>query len=98
MNRQIYPISSSKSENDPQYVEGFKKLYLALGEIVKEHLEEEPHTRAKVNQALNSLATIAAYILVGCDDDEAIEFFEDCLELSYTQLREACDKEGGLPS
>jgi hypothetical protein len=80
---------------DPEYVKGFEELSLVLGQILKIHLEKEPHTRGKVHQALNALAIHAATILAGCDDDEAIEFFEHCLNNQLKQIEAWKAQPGG---
>jgi hypothetical protein len=94
------PIGS-QTTNTPEYIEEFTLLSKALGELIKTHLETLPHTRARVYQVLNALAMQASIVLVGCDDEAAIEFFQDCLELSYDELKakqEELDAEEGLPS
>jgi hypothetical protein len=81
------PISPS-TDNDPEYEKGCRELAQALGEVLKTHLEQKPYSRTKVYQALNALAIHAAVMLVGCDDEGAIEFFQDCVELSYDDFQE----------
>jgi hypothetical protein len=92
------PISPT-TDNDPDYVEGCKELAQALGEVLKSHLEQKPYSRTKVYQALNALAMHAAVMLVGCNDEKAIEFFQDCVELSYDDFQEhQAQKKGDFPS
>jgi hypothetical protein len=98
--RQMNPIGSMTT-NDPAYVEGFNELFVALGEVLKAHLQQTPPTKDKVLQALNALAMHAATISFGCNDDQAIEFFQNCLELGYDELiedQEREDAKGGLLS
>jgi hypothetical protein len=79
------PISQS-TENDPEYLKECEALANAVGAIIQAHLKKGPNSRRKVYQALNALGLHAGVILAGCDDDEAVNFFQDCVEVSYDEF------------
>jgi hypothetical protein len=56
-----------------------RALMLEIGEVIRDHLLEQPPSRDRVFEALDAIAFAAALTIKGADADSALAYFSNSL-------------------
>jgi hypothetical protein len=78
---------------DSEYYSGdperTKALMFQIGEVLRDHLLEQPRSRERVYEALDAIAFAAALTIKGSDHNLALEYFSNALNQALKNIPNA---------